>query len=130
MARLPGWQSRMYAAIEAARQKPFAWSEHDCVSWSISVVEQITGVDHYAKFRGQYTNEIGAAKLIKRTGPDLPSVVSMYFQEVPVLLTHHEDLVMINGAVGICDGLHSHFITEQGLTTFKTAACTNAWRVG
>lgn len=43
--RLPGWEARFDAFLEARQRTPFAWGANDCASFGIASVEILTGAD-------------------------------------------------------------------------------------
>ena len=43
--RLPDWQPRLQALIQARLAAPFAWGEHDCCLFVCDAVQAITGQD-------------------------------------------------------------------------------------
>ncbi len=53
--RTEGWESRLTEMIEDAIGMPYEIGVHDCALWVCQVVEEITGVDHSAAFRGRYS---------------------------------------------------------------------------
>lgn len=66
--RLHDWQLRLEACIAERWARPFEWGVHDCTLFAADCVLAVTGVDHAADFRGKYTTEIGARKLLLRAG--------------------------------------------------------------
>lgn len=40
--RLDGWEARLDALIEAARERPFAWGTHDCVTFALDDLATLT----------------------------------------------------------------------------------------
>jgi len=68
--RLPDWQARFWANIDAARQTPFQWGTHDCVMWATSSIDAVLGTDYVAQARIQYpyASEDEAAALMAQYG--------------------------------------------------------------
>lgn len=48
------WEQRLYQFIEGRRLRPFAWGQHDCALFAADAVQQMTGVDLAADYRGKY----------------------------------------------------------------------------
>jgi hypothetical protein len=65
---LDGWDSRLHAAIEAARGKTFQWGVFDCCLFACDVVLAETGVDMAEGLRGTYDDLQGAGAAMKRIG--------------------------------------------------------------
>jgi hypothetical protein len=87
-------------------------------------------VDYLAEIRGRYKTRAGAYRLIKKRGESLTHCVDQQLERVPVKLAKRGDLMMFQGAVGICFGVQSFFITEKdGLAGVPTLRCELAWAV-
>lgn len=128
--RLEGWETLLNEQIEKARHTPFKWGEHDCLTWACNCLLAITGVDYLADIRGRYKTKAGAYKLIKKQGDSLTDCIDQHVQRVSVKMAKRGDVVMYEGAVGICFGVQSFFITEnQGLAGVPTLKCEMAWAV-
>ena len=41
--RLPGWEHSLAKAIDAARDRPFCWGQHDCAIWAFDLRRELTG---------------------------------------------------------------------------------------
>lgn len=130
--RVPGWEGRLAAYIEAAQTEPFAWGSHDCALWAATWVQICTGGDYVSDWRGKYKTEAGAARLmLKRGYAGVEAIADDHLEEKPVRLAMRGDLVLHpSGALGICHGLRSLFVTADGLIAEKTLACPHAWGVG
>lgn len=66
--RLPDWQPRLAAYVEAASERPFSWADADCCRWAAGAVELITGVNPMGTLLLAYSDQAGAEGLIKRGG--------------------------------------------------------------
>lgn len=62
------WPERLAAFVGARRRMPFAWGVNDCWMNAADWVLEATGVDHAASYRGTYTTEIGALRLVAEAG--------------------------------------------------------------
>jgi len=66
MKRRDDWPERLAAFLESrgcylgAQQKPFQWGTNDCAMFTCDAVQEMTGVDLAAEFRG-YMDKSGAA---------------------------------------------------------------------
>ncbi|MCU1324987.1 MAG: hypothetical protein JWN34_357 [Bryobacterales bacterium] len=129
--RIEGWEGRLAAHISGARGIEFAWGQHDCVMWCARWIEICRGDNFYRDRLGQYHDEASALAFMHANGfTDYAAIASAHLTEVPVPLAQRGDIVQReNGALGICNGLKSHFIAPQGVLTENTLACIRAWKV-
>lgn len=128
--RRANWPRLLAEALAAAKDTPFAWGSHDCALFAADVVLAITGADHGAVFRGRYRTANGAARALKKQGfAGLPDYLDSIFTRRPVSYARRGDVVLYDGAMGICDGGTSWFVTADGLTPIPTLTCETAWGV-
>jgi hypothetical protein len=135
--RREDWPHRLNAAIEAARDKPFEWGEHDCLLFAASVVEQMTGVDPLAQWRGTYSTAHGALLALRRSG--FKDIVEVFHSSLgpgldSVLMAQRGDIVLYRDAegrpgTGICIGEAIAAVTPVGLGVIPLADGLTAWRV-
>ncbi len=128
------WPERMNAVIEEARDKPFAWGEHDCCLFAADVVQAITGKDYAKEYRGKYKTMRGAYKLLKKK--PLAKVLDSRFKRTP--FPNRGDVVLIPGsmvgsvqdALGICIGVKVALVSEGGGLDFMPyGGDMKAWSV-
>lgn len=129
--RPEGWESLLHEHFEEARGKPFSWGTHDCVLWSASWIERITGLDLAAKWRGTYETEEQAKTVLDSLGfKGTAELASHYLPEVPVRLAQRGDIMLHpSGALGICGGAIALFVTERGILRTEFSRCLQAWKV-
>jgi hypothetical protein len=130
--RRQDWPLRLEEEIEKARSRKFSWGTHDCALWTAGVVAAITGVDYASAWRGQYTSEFGALKAIAKNGYEgLDEVVTKALGEpVNTLTAQRGDVVLFDGALGVCTGSSAAFVTvDDGLTFVPIKQCSMAWSV-
>lgn len=134
MRRYPDWPERLAMAIEAARERPFAWGFHDCCLFAADVVRELTGEDLAAPFRGRYASRREAVALLGARG-GLEAVLDAVLgpRRPTARLAHRGDVVLAQTdegpAVGICCGYRAAFAGPHGLTFLKPAAWSASWRV-
>jgi hypothetical protein len=105
MYRKPDWDARLAAYLDPLRARPFAWGTHDCCIFTAGAVEAMTGVDPMPEFRGRYSTAIGSARALTRFGKGtLEATLDAKFEAVPEALAHRGDIIMSDGALGICWG--------------------------
>lgn len=135
--RLPDWEVRLAAYLEALRLRRFAWGEHDCCTFAAGAVAAMTAVDPMAEFRGRYTTAIGSARALRRYGAGtLAATLDIKFERISHALAQRGDIVMSHGLLGI--GWGSFLIAvgsegdREGLIRVERWRWSDpiAWRVG
>jgi len=63
MKRQANWQRGLRDEILKHNQ-PFAWGTNDCSSFVADCVQAVTGTDVFSEFRGKYTDEKSALKIM------------------------------------------------------------------
>lgn len=137
MARLmrrPGWEVALEAAVEAARNRPFSWGDHDCATWAADVRRALTGDDAAAAWRGRYRTARGASVVMASLGWATLVDAATAILGAPlnsVGLAGRGDIVTDgeSGALGVCLGRMSAYATTDGLTFRPTLDAAMAWRV-
>jgi len=116
MTRFPDWEQRLTDYIASVRMRPFEWGQHDCILFACAAAEAQTGRDAAAEYRGKYTDKAGAAKALRDIGEGtLLNTVDSQFAPKPVGRAQRGDLVMVDGAVGVCMGANALFVGEERL---------------
>lgn len=136
MTRYADWPSRLYAALAAKQNIPFAWGSNDCLMFCADVVLAMTGFDHAENYRGNYSTEAEAQAIINTlTGAsDVVGVIDTLFKRVPVLQARRGDLVAATvsergPSIGVCAGGGCFFVGPGGLIQTPLQGCITAWRV-
>jgi hypothetical protein len=131
LIRFQNWPELLAEKIERSRELSFAWGIHDCALFCADAIFAMTGIDLASDLRGTYKTEKGAQRRIRTLGfESLEALVSERLESIPIVQAGRGDLVLHhNGALGICDGLTSWFVTPSGLTRVKTLSFEKAWRV-
>lgn len=140
MTRRSTWEADLSAYIASVRGRSFAWGSLDCAMFAAGAVIAMTGVDPIEVYRGKYTNEIGAAKALKKYGAgDLRSTLDAMFDARPVGRLQRGDLVWNGEAVGVCMGSYALFVgraetvdgdeVAEGLIRIPRAEWAGGWRV-
>lgn len=134
--RLPDWEQRLIEYLtplmEAAE---FRWGQLDCALFVADAVLDMTGEDIAAPFRGRYSTAVGSARALKRYGSgDLKSTFDTLLPARPIGYARRGDVVMSDGAVGICMGAFALFIGERdgfdALYRCDRSEWSHAWSVG
>lgn len=130
--RRADWQSRMAEVMREARSRPFAWGEHDCVTFAAACVKAVTGVDRIADVRTAWADERQAIRLLvsgggllqmvqERLGPRLPSVLLAKPGDVGVCMQGARP------ALCVCGGVNWHMPARDGLATLSFEQVLGAW---
>ena len=129
--RIEGWEKLLAEHVEQGRDKAFAWGKHDCALWCADWVSKVTGIDHAAEWRGQYTNETELNKLLRARGyGSWEAVADACAMSRPLMLARRGDILLHPcGTLGICTGNYGVFVTERCVLTHPTLACLKAWGV-
>ncbi len=137
--RLDNWQSNLSSLIEAKRNEPFDFPNHNCLMWAFSGIKAVTGKDLSLPYRGKYKDEKAAALLLRRVDNVETSkqlLVKKLGKVRPIAFARHGDIVLVDakraglelpadirlfGPVpGICYGSISYFVGETGLVQVET----------
>jgi hypothetical protein len=136
LTRREDWPSRLAAALEEARDKPFKWGSHDCGLFAADCVLAMTDTDPAALYRGQYVDEAGArdtlwlisggglrAAWTKALGPAMNNVRMAKRGDVV--------LVEVGGveATGVVVGSRVACLSEAGLAIVPAHRIVAAWSV-
>jgi cell wall-associated NlpC family hydrolase len=133
-ARRSGWERRLVAAVEVARDQPFCWGRHDCATLAFDLRRDLTGgYDVAALWRGRYTTALGAVRVMRRLGWQSLEAAGRDLLGEPLSSVHlaqRGDLVLANTGhgFGICLGARAAGIAPEGLVVVPLSSCALAWR--
>lgn len=136
MKRLPDWNARLAAVVEAARGRPFAYGRHDCALFAADAVEAMTGEDPAAAFRGRYGTAFeGCAALRKAGFADHVEAVAAQFAEIPAARARPGDLAAVRNeagelALGVVQGAWVYVARPEGVGLVSKLDAERAFRVG
>ncbi|KAF0135809.1 MAG: hypothetical protein FD152_1211 [Xanthobacteraceae bacterium] len=137
MKRLKDWRTRLHKAVEDRRRVPFSFEAGvDCALFVSDCIEAMTGEDPAAEFRGRYTTDIGALRILRNEGhATLADAVAARLEEIHPSRAGVGDVAAVptDSPFGWALGM---FIGEQviaqdltGLATFSRDAAIRAFRV-
>ena len=134
MKRREDWPEQLAACIDAARDRPFVWGEHDCTLFAANCVQAMTGHDYAEGYRGSYSDALSGARLIAQLGGMAAIATTALGYPVPLACVGRGDVVLLEDlkgrqSLGICLGEHSAFTGPERLELVPTLKCTTAWRV-
>jgi len=134
MMRLKDWQSRFAALVAGARARPFEWGTHDCCLWAADAVQALTGRDPAAQWRGTYSSELGAFRIVFKLG-GLPAIAALGGAEIDPALAVTGDVGTVRWpdgivSLGVCGGDGRWMVAgDAGLVTLRDCAL-RVWGVG
>lgn len=112
LTRLPDWDRRLAATLTDHIRTPSEWGKMDCILRAADAVMAVTGTDLAEDYRGKYSNEIGAAKLLKKLKcENVEQLIQKYFEPVGRLKAQRGDLVTVEDDGVIAVG----YVTEYGV---------------
>lgn len=120
------------------REKKFQYGQFDCCIFVGEVLEEYWDIQipKWRKFQN-YSNIRSSLKTLKKLGATGIHNVLTVLLDTPRLETGTPHLgapvYYINetgqGILGICNGVRSYFVAEDGLTTRSTKDCKYHWRI-
>lgn len=134
--RRSDWEARLSAYLaERVNALQFLWGKSDCALYTADAVLEMTGTDIAAPFRGKYSTAVGSAKALKKYGAGtLKDTFDTLLPPKPVGYARRGDVVMHDGAVGICIGADALFVRAEGegpgLERIARDQWSDAWSVG
>lgn len=135
MPRVNHWERRLAEAIEAARELPFRWGQHDCATFAFDLRRALAGgPDVAALWRGRYATAIGAARVMRRLGWSSLEAAGRDLLGPPLASVHlarRGDLLLADTGLGfgVCLGARAAGYAPAGLVFVPLSACALAWRV-
>lgn len=136
--RLPGWELRLNAVLDAARARPYVLGEADCLRLACEDVAALTGVDFWPRFAG-YTTRRSALVTIARIAPSLGDAVTVTLETPPVgvFMARRGDLLLFRDDagedhLGVCCGSTVALTAPQGWLQMSLAhpGLVCAWGIG
>lgn len=108
MQRLIDWPTRLTDFVEARRARAFSWGESDCCLFVCDGIEAFTGADPGARWRGLYSSEKGARRILRDNGGVLGVATLAFGPAVPAPLAGRGDVVLVDtpygDALALCVG--------------------------
>ena len=157
LTRTEGWELRLAAALEDARNRKYQLGTHDCLRVALSCVAALTGVNLWGPFDGQYATyrqsvlliadvkrwpalagrEIseGDAAALGRLHGIFRGAFTFLFDADPqdVKLARRGDVCEYTDGqphLGVCNGATVAVLKDSGLAFVPLQACNVCWRIG
>lgn len=135
--RVADWELRLVDVSENHMGIAPDWGVSDCLLTAADAIQAVTGIDPLKQFRGKYTTEHGAAKLMKKNKcADVEDVFEKYLglKQVGRLSARRGDVgvIMIEGHATAGYFMEYGFAVKQinGLSFFPRTDVKTAFQVG
>lgn len=96
------WTTRLHDVIKAAHGRPFSWGEFDCCIFAADCALAVCNVDPAADYRGKYTTEVGAKRLLNKNHGSLEAAWDASFARVAPAFVQRGDVALYEGPGGRC----------------------------
>jgi len=133
MQRLEDWPTRLAEFIEARRERAFSWGDSDCCLFVCDAIEAMTGSDPGGRWRGLYSSEKGARRVLRDNGGVSGIATLVLGAAVPAALAGRGDVALIdspNGeALALCLGGLIAAQGPDGIKFLDMKQAKAAWKV-
>lgn len=130
--RLPDWQARLGAMVEARSGAAFAWGPNDCCSFAADAVIACTGNDPLRDERGAYADARAALERLETYGGIEGLGDALFGTPCPPMTARVGDtgLAVIEGrpTLVVCNGATWLGPGPDGLVALPIEAASRAWR--
>lgn len=138
LLRVDGWRSRFDAACDAMRRSPFSWGDNDCFVGLVgNLCSALTGVDITEHWRGRYTTDTGALRVMRKDGFDnLADLVASVLPEFHISKARVGDVAAIptddgfGYSLGVVNGERIFVLRPDGFGTVDLLSASRAFRIG
>lgn len=111
--RVKDWDRRLAAVTARHLNTPSEWGASDCIMKVAEAVEAVIGEDMARLYRGKYSTEIGAAKILRKKGcANVEELLAKKFKPVGRLMAQRGDVVSIDTQDG---QVAAGYVTEYGV---------------
>jgi hypothetical protein len=127
------WTRRLYDVIEAHREAPFGWGQHDCCLFAARCVDAMCDTEYEAGLQAEYQDERSAMEYIASFGSIKSAVESWLGDPQNLNFTQRGDVVLFDNdgreALGICLGRDIVTTGETGLVSVLMTRAICSWAV-
>lgn len=93
--------------VESRKDVPFEWGKQDCCLFAADAVVAMGGEDYAAPYRGKYSTEIGAKRLLSKSAKDgLNGLISDILEPIDKNMAQRGDVVLFDGGNGDTLGIY------------------------
>ena len=129
----PNWQKALSDLIRQRLTTPFAWGEHDCCLFASDCAVAMAGIDPAEEYRGRYTTEIGAKRILTTTHGSIEQAFDACFERIEPNSAQRGDLVMyeseLGKTVGVVWASELWSAGLNGVGVVREFAPITAWRI-
>ncbi len=137
LQRRRDWRTRLNAYLTEIKSANIVWGAHDCaVGLAARAIEEMTGVDLAARWRGRYDSASSALRMMREDGfDDLEQLGCSLLPAVPACMGQIGDIALVPdetgiGALGVVIGDRITVLTETGIGTVDLLSASVVFRVG
>lgn len=134
IGRVHGWERGFAEELTASMRLPFEWHENDCCAFAARCVRSVTGFDPFDAFRGSYSNQRAALRVLKQHGGLLGICDALFGDRRNPLLARRGDLVLVKDQtetiVAVCAGRYALAPGPGGLVQRPQGIWLSCWQVG
>ena len=119
-----------YSHINDNKSVKFQYGKFDCLSFISSFYKKIIQFEYGDEYTGTYKSKKQYFMEIKKNGfTSINKICNKHFDKINIKNAARMDLMMYKGALGLCDGYNSIFLSNIGYEFINTHLCKYAWRV-
>lgn len=114
LERHPDWSRRLIDIASVHSRQQAVWGQTDCLMVVGEVIQAVVGVNPLERFRGKYSTELGAAKVLRQN--ECENVLDVFADFLT--LTETNRFQMLRGDVGVVliqDQYHAGYILNDGI---------------
>jgi len=104
----------------------FEWGKHDCMTFTIGWVENVTGKKYLPS--PLWSNEMQALRRVKKEG-GLEKVFDKNFERIDVNFANDGDLTILDGVASIFSGRYVVSVGKTGISPRDRSLAKLAWGV-
>lgn len=131
--RLEDWPTRLANFVEARRERAFCWGGSDCALFVCDAIEAMTGTDPGGRWRGLYSSEKGARRVLRDNGGVRGIATLVLGEPCSPAIAGRGDVVLIETpggeALAICIGVQIAAQGVEGIEFLPISAAKAAWKV-
>lgn len=133
MQKREDWPTRLADFVEARRERAFCWGESDCALFVCDAIEAMTGIDPGGRWRGLYSSEKGARRVLRDNGGVVGIATLALGEPGSPAIAGRGDVVLIETpggeALAICIGVQIAAQGVGGIEFLPISAAKSAWKI-
>lgn len=126
------WTTRLHDVIRAAHGRPFSWGEFDCCTFAADCAVALCSTDPAAAYRGKYSTQAGALRLLKKNHGGLEAAWDACFARVLPAYVQRGDVALYDGpngrSVAVFWANEFWSVAEDGVVRIECTPLA-AWRI-